>query len=265
MRLRELAAGVLALALLTGCAQSVDPIERLGRKAAQEVRPHGHAGRPVRSYRRWGLQAPLPRAPRPARAPALRPAGPALPLIVSHVPTHDRVVFLTYDDGAARDPRFADMVRELRLPVSVFTADGTAAPVHGHLPRPRPADAGTHGPRLGRTTLRGLPYAGQRAEICGRPDRPRPRLFRPPHGAYDGTTLRAAGDCGVTALVLWCVSMNSAGRLTYTRTARHLTPGDIVFVAPDAATGPPLTQRTSRLLARLEERGLTVGRLEDYL
>ncbi|MCH5673643.1 polysaccharide deacetylase family protein [Streptomyces gilvus] len=262
MRRRGLAAGILALALLTGCAQSVDPIERLGRKAAQEVRPHGHAGRPERSYRRWGLQAPLPRAPRPAHAPAVRPAGPALPLVVAHVPTRDRVVFLTYDDGAARDPRFAAMVRELRLPVSVFGLGGTSGPGHG---RPRPADAGSHGHRLGRATLRGLPYAGQRAEICGRHDRPRRRLFRPPHGAYDGTTLRAAGDCGVTALVLWRASVNAAGRLTYTRTARHLTPGDIVSVAPDDGTGPPLTQRTSRLLARVEERGLTVGRLEDYL
>jgi hypothetical protein len=34
-----LAAGVLAPALLTGCAQSVDPIERLGRKAAEKVPP----------------------------------------------------------------------------------------------------------------------------------------------------------------------------------------------------------------------------------
>ncbi|TGB03277.1 hypothetical protein E2651_25490 [Streptomyces sp. MZ04] len=32
-----LAAGVLAPALLTGCAQSVDPIERLGRKAAEKM------------------------------------------------------------------------------------------------------------------------------------------------------------------------------------------------------------------------------------
>ena len=34
-----LAVGVLAPALLTGCAQSVDPIERLGRKAAEKVPP----------------------------------------------------------------------------------------------------------------------------------------------------------------------------------------------------------------------------------
>ncbi|MDX3852184.1 hypothetical protein [Streptomyces sp. AK02-01A] len=48
-----LAAGALLAgcgALLTGCAPSVDPIERLGRKAAQKVSPHasvhalGHPG-----------------------------------------------------------------------------------------------------------------------------------------------------------------------------------------------------------------------------
>lgn len=45
--------GVLAPASLTGCAQSVDPIERLGRKAAQKVpqrkpgeKPSGERGRP---------------------------------------------------------------------------------------------------------------------------------------------------------------------------------------------------------------------------
>jgi peptidoglycan/xylan/chitin deacetylase (PgdA/CDA1 family) len=157
------------------------------------------------------------------------------------------------------------MVRELRLPVSVFTTGGTAGPVHGHPARPWPAGAGIHRHRLGRTVLRGLPYVGQRAEICGRHGGPRSRLFRPPDGAYDGNTLRAAGDCGVAALVLWRASMNAAGRLTYGRAAGRLTPGDIVSVAPDDGTGPPLTERTSRLLTRVEQRGLTVGRLEDYL
>lgn len=41
-----LAAGVLAPALLTGCAPSVDPIERLSRKAAERVR-HSHDAAPT--------------------------------------------------------------------------------------------------------------------------------------------------------------------------------------------------------------------------
>ncbi|MFD0069891.1 hypothetical protein ACFVJ9_54660, partial [Streptomyces sp. NPDC127574] len=39
VRLRVPVAGLLAALLLTGCAQSVDPIERLGKKAAQRVHP----------------------------------------------------------------------------------------------------------------------------------------------------------------------------------------------------------------------------------
>ncbi|MGW7671641.1 polysaccharide deacetylase family protein, partial [Streptomyces sp. NPDC054775] len=48
-RPRALLAATLAAVLLSGCAQSVDPIERLGKKAAQKVQ------RPDRAYRRWGL------------------------------------------------------------------------------------------------------------------------------------------------------------------------------------------------------------------
>lgn len=84
-------AGVLAAVLfLAGCAQPVVPIERLGRKAAEGVRPH------VRP-----LAAP------PSRLPP--------PPVVDRVPTRDRVVFLTYD---ATDHPAA--LGELRLPVSRF-------------------------------------------------------------------------------------------------------------------------------------------------
>lgn len=236
-RLRALVAVASAATLLglTGCAQSVDPIERLGKKAAQRVHPHGPSRE--QPYRHWGLTAPLAPAPTPSPHPAARSAGPGLPPVVDHVRTRDRVVFLTYDahgTGAdtRRDPRFADLVRELRLPVTVFPT----TPRSGH--------------------FAGLPYATQRAEICG--DRPRlnSRLLRPPYGTYDTTTRRAAADCGVSALVLWRAS-TATGTLAYARGEHHLTPGDIVQVGP--------ADSTARLLRGIQERGLTVGRLEDYL
>ncbi|MDI5905856.1 polysaccharide deacetylase, partial [Streptomyces sp. 12257] len=59
MRARALVAGGLAAVLLTGCAQSVDPIERLGKKAAQRVGSYAPAGADGRPYRHWGLAAPL--------------------------------------------------------------------------------------------------------------------------------------------------------------------------------------------------------------
>nr|WP_240529643.1 polysaccharide deacetylase family protein [Streptomyces mangrovisoli] len=364
----------LLVSLLAGCAQSVDPIERLGKKAALRVHPP--------AYRRWGLAAPLAPAPRPSRAPSARAAGPGLPPAVDHVRTRDRVVFLTYDFGAAhdadahRDPRFADLVRELRLPVSVFltdtgAGDGTGAPTrgprglatgpgasgggrHGSAAGPGASRAGSRGsaagpgasgagpwastsrpgastagpqvsttgpgaaatasdpraaaaapgpqgtatasdPRgaaatglrgelaklrsagavmqnrgVGRPALRGLPYAGQRARICGQQRRlrsrfgVRPRLLRPPYGRYDTTTRRAAADCGIAEVVLWRAAMTAHG-LAYRSGEEHLRPGDIVLVGRDDSRGPTLDERTVRLLNEAQEAGLTVARLEDYL
>jgi peptidoglycan/xylan/chitin deacetylase (PgdA/CDA1 family) len=287
VRARGLPAALLALttavAALSGCAQSVDPIERLGKKAAERVHPQHRDGQ--EAYRRWGLTAP------PAPAPA-RPARPSRPLsgtprsggqggqggtgrpagppVVDHVPTRDRVVFLTYDDGAERDPHFVDMVRELRLPVSMFLTDSVVGPGYGHFARLRSVGANLQNHTLHHAALRGLPYAGQRAEICGQQEKLRarfglrPRLFRPPYGTYDTTTLRAAADCGITALVLWRASMGPAD-LTYTHGTHDLRPGDIIAVDPDEAAGPGLRERTARLLRKVQERGLAVGRLEDYL
>ncbi|MEU1193806.1 polysaccharide deacetylase family protein [Streptomyces sp. NPDC005859] len=257
-----------ALAGLTGCAQSVDPIERLGKKAAAGVRPHGPARQ--QAYRRWGLTAPLAPAPgRPSRSLAGSP-GAAFPPVVDHVPTTDGVVFLTYDDRAERDPRFVDMVRELRLPVSMFLTDSVVGPGYAHFARLQSVGANIQNHTLDHPALRGLPYAGQRAEICGQQDKLRsrfglrPRLFRPPYGAYDATTRRAAADCGIAAIVLWRASMGPTD-LAYTHGPEHLHPGDVIAVAPDESTGPGLRERTTRLLRLVQEQGLTVGRLEDYV
>ena len=271
---RALLAGVLALAVLSGCAQSVDPIERLGKKAAQKVRAsHGpHRGR----YRRWGLAAPLAPAPRPVRSPDYGedPAGAALPPVLDHVPTRDKVVFLTYGADAERDPRFIDMVRELRLPVSVFLADRTVGPGYARAARLRAAGAGIENLTVGHTELRGLSYAEQRAEICGQQERLRsrlglhPRLLRPPYGAYDRTTLQAAADCGMAALILWR-RMPGRDPESYER-GGPLHPGDILrpHVQPheeESRPSAPLTTETARLLRRIQASGLTVARLEDYL
>ncbi|MEU6348971.1 polysaccharide deacetylase family protein [Streptomyces sp. NPDC047072] len=239
MRSRGVVAAVLAGFLLAGCAQSVDPIERLGMKAAQRVGSYGPAGR----------AATLP--------------------VVRRVATTDKVVFLTYDDGAERDPRFVDLVRERRLPVSMFLTDSVVGPGYGHFARLLSVGASIQNHTLDHPALRGLPYAGQRAEICGQQEKVRsrfgvrPTLFRPPYGTYDRTTLRAAADCGLTAVVLWNVSMAGA------EPSAGLRAGDIVSL-PSGETsgespGPTLTERTTRLLEEIRKRGLRVGRLEEYL
>ncbi|MFJ3233330.1 polysaccharide deacetylase family protein [Streptomyces sp. NPDC086787] len=260
------------LSPLTGCAQSVDPIERLGKKAAQKVRPRHRTAE--QTARRWGLKAPLAPAPRPparsATPAAVHSDGPSPPPVLDRVRTHDRVVFLTYDDAAEHDPRFVDMVRELRLPVSMFLTDGGRTPGDARLAGLRSAGAAVQNLTLDHTPLRGRPFAEQRAQICEQQDRlanrlgHRPRLLRPPDGGYDRTTLRAAADCGVSAVVLWRAA-TTADDLTYTHGPAQLRPGDIVLIGSDTPTAPTLHERTASLLRRAQSRGLTVGRLEDYL
>ncbi|WTI18310.1 polysaccharide deacetylase family protein [Streptomyces sp. NBC_00820] len=244
-------------------------MERLGKKAAAGVRPS--SPRRDEAYRHWGLTTPLAAPPsRPVRPLAAHTGDAAGPRVVDRVATTDRVVFLTYDDGAERDPRFADMVRELRLPVSLFLAGSVTGPAYGRAARLRSAGADVENRTLDHPALRGLSYAGQRAEICGQQDRlgsrfgRRPRLLRPPQGRYDRTTLRAAADCGISAIVLWRATVTSGG-LAYARGDKHLHAGDIVLVGPDETPGRTLGERTTHLLRRAQERGLTVAHLEDYL
>lgn len=305
MRRRVPGAGVLAAALLAGCALSgcapsghgagagggsagSSTRGEAGQGAAERTRARNgreRAAGPARpAYRRWGLAAPLAARPeepdRPAAgAGAGAGARPGLPPVVDHVPTGDPVVFLAFDDGAERDPHFVDLVRELRLPVTMFLTDSVAGPGYGHFARLRGVGAGLQNHTLDHRSLRGLPYAGQRAEICGQQEKlrsrfgVRPSLLRPPYGTYDTTTLHAAAGCGVSAVVLGRAPARADGPRHAGGGGRggdRLRPGDIVIVtagsrAPGARGGASLTETTARLLRRIQERGLTVGRLEDYL
>ncbi|WP_435284318.1 polysaccharide deacetylase family protein [Streptomyces koelreuteriae] len=207
--------------------------------------------------------------PTPAAGPLARPAR--LPPVVDRVRTRDPVVFLTYDDGIERDPAFAGLVRERRLPVTLFLTDSVAGPGYGRLARLRAVGVSLQNHTLDHPALRGLPYAGQRAEICGQQHKLRirfgirPHLFRPPYGTYDRATLRAAADCGITALVLWRASLSADGELTYPHGEPRLHPGDIISVPSTPTESLSPTARTVRLLREIEGRGLRVGRLEDYL
>ncbi|MFI8350902.1 polysaccharide deacetylase family protein [Streptomyces sp. NPDC085596] len=252
-----------AVLLLTGCAQSVDPIERLGKKAAEGVRRSAPA--PERAYRRWGLATPLAAPPRHlARPLATRTLGHAG--VVDRIATTDRVVFLTYDDAAVHDRSLTGLIGELRLPVTVFTTPDGLGP--GRPARLLAAGVTVGGRLPRRPVLPGLSRARQRDELCARQGRlaarlgTRPRLLRPRAAAYDTTTLRAAADCGITALVRWRAGTTRDG-LAYTGGPERLAPGDIIRVTPEREGG--LAGRTARVLREVQERALTVGNLEDYL
>ncbi|MDJ0383425.1 polysaccharide deacetylase family protein [Streptomyces sp. G-G2] len=287
-----LAAGALALSL-SGCGNSVDPIERLGRKTqdasqgtATSGTGTGGGGTPSPApsasasandaHRRWGLDKPLEFAAKPAQKPQLPKAGPGKIPVVDRipVPAGEKTVFLTFDDGAEKDPEFLKMAADLKLPISMFLTDNIASSDYGHFQTLRDNGSGStiNNHTLTHPNLRTLSFAAQKKEICGQQERlekrfgTKPPLFRPPYGNYNDDTLRAASECGLSYAVLWRVSMQING-FQYAE-GSALKPGDIVlahFRGPAELKGATEVQMTTHMLQRIQEQGYRIGRLEDYL
>ncbi len=298
-----LAAGALALSL-TGCGESVEPIERLGRRTTHEpsqtpsasASPPGSAsgsasgssaapgsspapaqgGASDEAYKKWGLTAPVQYAPKPAQKPQIPKASPGKVPVIDRipVPAGEKIVFLTFDDGAEKDPEFLKMAADLKLPISMFLTDSVASSDYGHFERLRDNGSAStvNNHTLTHPNLRTLSFEAQKKEICGQQDKlekrfgQRPPLFRPPFGNYNDDTLRAASECGVSSILLWKVSMQ-INNFQYAQ-GSALQPGDIIlahFRGPSELKGATEVQMTTRMLQRIQEQGYKIGRLEDYL
>lgn len=225
----------------------------------------------AQAARRWGLaSAPLAAPRSPDRGP--RPSGQGLPSVVSRVPTRDKVVFLTIDDGVHKDPAFLRMTRELRIPYTAFLTDRWIRDDYGYFARVRRLGGTLNNHTVNHPRLPGLSPARQRAEICGMRDvlarryGERPGLFRPPYGAYDATTLSAAASCGIRTVVLW-QEQAFVDRIAYDRGDGRLRPGDIIlthFRGPESWNGT-MNDMLRHVLTQATAQGYAVARLEDYI
>ncbi|MFF9777238.1 polysaccharide deacetylase family protein [Streptomyces sp. NPDC013978] len=260
---------------------------RLDAPAAQALDAYAgkvrraHAAR-VAAAKRWGLaKVPLSAPAPPARKPELRTrkgfevdghVEDGLPPVITTVPTHHKVVFLTIDDGAEKDPAFLRMMTDLRIPYTAFLSDYLIKEDYGYFERMRDRGVALHNHTLRHRHLPALSYAAQKREICGMQDvlekryGTRPTLFRPPYGSYDRDTLRAAATCGVEAVPLWNEEV-FVDRWDYRESDRELRPGDIVlshFRGPSDWKGT-MPDMIRRFLNLVTAEGYAVARLEDYL
>lgn len=279
-------AALTAVALLvTGCAAE-DPAAHAPRTpTAREGAPSPGSdagdkapGAPDRAaaaaaaYRKWGLKPFAPPPAPPATKPVVRPPGGPVP-VISDIPTTEKIVFITIDDGAEKDPGFVTMMKDLKVPVTLFLTDSA---IRGDYAYFAPLVAQGHGlanHTLTHPNLPTLSQDAQRREICGQRTTltkrfgTAPRLFRPPYGNWNETTRAAAGECGVDAIVLWRESMQITN-MQYQRGDRKLHPGDIIlahFRGPSELKGRTMTEMTATMLRRIQEQGFTVARLEDYV
>ncbi|WP_280911504.1 polysaccharide deacetylase family protein [Streptomyces sp. SAI-208] len=232
--------------------------------------------------RRWGLKrVPLTAPPAPVTKPRITTRDgfevdgheeKGLPPVFTTIPTDQKIVFLTVDDGAEKDPAFLRMTSELRIPYTAFLSDYLIKDDYGYFRKMRDRGVALDNHTLHHPYLPGLSYARQKREICGMQDviekqyGKRPALFRPPYGNYNEDTLRAARSCGIRYAPIWNEEV-FADHWEYREWDRRIRPGDIVLshFRGRADGKGTMTDMVRRFLDKVTAEGYAVARLEDYL
>ncbi|MER7199936.1 polysaccharide deacetylase [Streptomyces sp. CB01635] len=290
-RTRACLAVLAACAVASGCAAPV---------GAEAVRPapgqqplHGPpGGRALDSYagklgaarvamaKKWRLAEPPLLAPPP---PADKPVISArkgfevhgqedLPPVFTTVPTKDKVVFLTIDDGSEKDPEFLKMMSDLKIPYTAFLSNYLVEDNYDYFRKMQSRGVTLNNHTLTHPYLPGLSYAEQKREICGMQNimeeeyGKRPVLFRPPYGNYNRDTLRAAKSCGIKYAPIWNEEM-FVDHVEWREVDQDLHPGDIILShfrgrGEWKGTMPDMVRR---LMKYVTDKGYAVARLEDYL
>ncbi|MEU6545575.1 polysaccharide deacetylase family protein [Streptomyces sp. NPDC046859] len=305
-RLRSAVAGLAVAAVASGCAQGgiADPAvgtspaagpvpSRSAAPASPPTATRAPDGRKpqsaqqaqaarVAAARRWRLaRVPLVPPPPPAVKPRITTRKGfevdgheelGLPPVFTTVPTNRKVVFLTIDDGAEKDPAFLRMMSDLKVPYTAFLSDYVIKDDYGYFRRLQRAGADLQNHTLHHRYLPALSYRHQQYEICGMQEvmeeryGERPVLFRPPFGNYNRDTLRAARSCGVRYVALWNEEV-FVDRWDHREDDHRIRPGDIVlshFRGRDEWKGT-MPDMIRRFLDRVTAEGFAVARLEDYL
>ncbi|MGP9502753.1 polysaccharide deacetylase family protein [Specibacter sp. AOP5-B1-6] len=196
----------------------------------------------------------------------LPPIENGLAPVLTKVPTEQKVVFLTIDDGALKRDSDLALLEKNGIKASLFLAHTFVAgdPQYyqkyvsaGHL-----IENHTMTHDLGFIKLS---YEQQKAEICGMADYEeqqygrRPMFFRPPGGPYTQAIRQAVAECGMKAIIDWEAKAN-AGGMDY-QIGAGLRPGDIVLMH----FRPEFPDDLGAFLQAQKAAGLKVVLLEDYL
>ncbi|MFG2842460.1 polysaccharide deacetylase family protein [Kitasatospora sp. NPDC101155] len=291
-RTRTYAAGALALlAFATACGDnggggSAAPAATKNASAAPQ--PSGGAAPAAAAttsgaapaegdaaaWAKWNLK-PLAPAPAPPTDKPIKLERTGTVPVFSDVKTSDKVVFITIDDGAEKDPKFVEMLTDLKVPITMFLTKDIVKNDYGYF---KPLQAlGNHiqNHTVTHPVMSKLPADKQKSEICDdqatltQQYGTAPLLFRPPFGDGANTPMlnTSVQQCGPRAIVLWRESMQIHD-MQYQAADKKLKPGDIIlahFRGPKELKGATMTQMFGELLARIQEQGFSVARLDDYI
>lgn len=205
------------------------------------------------------------RAGKPVDVPTAEDFG-GFPAVVSRVPTSDKVVFITIDDGYGRPANVANLLRRIDLPVTSFLTADTVAQNTEYFAEISQRDGQViQNHSINHPQMPNLSEAGQKTQICTTSDKfaqwfgTRPWMFRPPYGEYNDTTRKAAAQCGIDYLAMWTVSLPTCC-LRYAE-GNSLKPGDIILTH----WREDLALDLLRTFNDIKDQGFRVAALEDYL
>jgi peptidoglycan/xylan/chitin deacetylase (PgdA/CDA1 family) len=197
------------------------------------------------------------------------------PTVFSYVPLTDKVVFVTIDDGIEKDPRFIQMVKDFKIPITISLADVLIRDDYAYFEKLY--ETGYVSIQNHTVThpldMPGLSAAQQLNEISGQQEKLRaeygvtPYIFRPPGGNYDATTIGSAGAAGLKGLMLWKETMQISD-MEYQTAARRLSPGDIIlchFRGPAQLHGETMVRMMTRLYKHIQAQGFTVADITKYV
>ncbi|MCW7940875.1 polysaccharide/chitin/xylan deacetylase [Streptomyces hygroscopicus] len=224
------------------------------------------------AWRKWGL-TPLPAAPNPPADKPIKLSATGTVPVFAHIPTSQKVVFITIDDGQEKDPKFIEMMRDLKIPFTMFLMNDAIKSDYAYFKTLQAMGNHIQNHTLHHPAMNTVPLARQKEEVCGdqkvltKQYGTAPLLFRPPYGAYNTNTKIAVGECGPRAIVWWRESMQITN-MQYQQPDKKLRPGDIIlahFRGPMELKGATMTKMFGNLLKRIQEQGFAVARLEDYI
>lgn len=212
-----------------------------------------------------GILARIPQFPPAPRAEKITlPQGPAAAWL-SHIPTSQKVAFLTIDDGWTKQPEAVQLVQAAHVPVTLFLTINAIRSDPGYFKQLAAGGAVIEAHTLTHIELKGKSRDLQRREICGSADQlgaaygRRPVLFRPPFGDKDETTLQVTQECGMKAAFFWKETVDKG--VVRFQEGQTVQPGDIILMH----FRPAFVDDFLAALQAIHDAGLTPALLEDYI
>ena len=222
---------------------------------------------------RYGLK-PFAPAPTP---PAVKPItlSASDPTVFSSVPMTDKVVFITIDDGAEKEPGFIQMVKDFQVPMAIDLANLFISDDYAYFEKLYETgyvsiqNHTVHHP----LSMPALSAAQQLDEIAGQQQilhkqyGVTPYIFRPPGGSYDATTIAVTGQAGLKGVMMWKETMQISD-MDYQTSAHRLSPGDIIcchFRGPSQLDGETMVRMMTRMYRHIQDQGFTIADITKYV